>query len=209
VPEARRNTTAIRTLFVEPLIAELAARQHGVVARRQLAELGLKPGAIARRVRAGRLHRVHASVYAVGHPLLGRHGRWMAATLACGEDAVLSHVAAAALWELRPSAAVYIDVSVRTAGGRGRPGLRIHRVPSLTHAEVTRKDGIPVTTPARTLLDLAAGLPERELHRALDQAEIQALTDSPRSMPLQERGSGIAEPESSGAHSRGTTPAPR
>jgi very-short-patch-repair endonuclease len=175
----RRNTSAIRTSFVEPLIAELAARQHGVVARRQLAALGLKPTAIARRVRAGRLHRVHASVYAVGHPVLGRHGRWMAATLACGNGAVLSHVAAAALWELRPSAAVFIDVSVPTPGGRQRAGLRIHRGPSLTPDEVTTKDGIAVTTPARTLLDLAAELPERELHRALDQAEIQELTDYP------------------------------
>ncbi|MEA2289197.1 MAG: hypothetical protein QOD55_1194 [Solirubrobacteraceae bacterium] len=158
-------------------MAALAARQHGVVARGQLRALGLKGTAIAHRVRAGRLHRVHRGVYAVGHPVLGAHGRWMAAVLACGPTAALSHASAAALWEIRASAGSKIDVTVRTAGGRDRAGLRIHRTPSLSPDETTVLHGIPVTTPARTLLDLAATLPRRRLERALDQADVLRLLD--------------------------------
>jgi very-short-patch-repair endonuclease len=181
MPGPRRTLSAIRTEIVEVegdhAVAELAGRQHGVVARRQLTELVLKETAIARRVRAGRLHRVHRGVYAVGHSILTPRGHWMAATLACGRTAVLSHASAAALWELRPSAAAKIDVTVTTAGGRARPGLRIHRGPSLGASEVTTHAGIPVTTPERTILDIAAALSPRQIERALDQAEILRLLD--------------------------------
>jgi very-short-patch-repair endonuclease len=102
----------------------------------------------------------------------------MAAVLAAGPGAVLSHASAAALWEIRPSAAARIDVSVRTSGGRGkRPGLCIHRAPTLRTEEITEHQGIRVTTPARTLLDLASSLPRRALERALDEAEIRELFD--------------------------------
>jgi very-short-patch-repair endonuclease len=159
-------------------IARLAERQHGVVARRQLEAIGLGRGAVAHRVSAGRLHRVHRGVYAVGHSVLTVNGRRMAAVLAAGPGAVLSHASAAALWEIRPSAAARIDVSVRSNGGRGkRPGLRIHRTPTLRDNEVTQHQAIRVTTPARTLLDLASSLPGRALERALDEAEIRDLYD--------------------------------
>jgi very-short-patch-repair endonuclease len=163
---------------VDREIARIAARQHGVVATRQLAALGLSRSAVAARAAAGRLHRVHRGVYAVGHPRLSLHGHWMAAVLTAGPEAALSHASAAALWELRPTAATRIDVSVRTTGGRHeRPRLRIHRTPSLDPDEVTDHQAIPVTTPARTLLDLASSLPRRALERALDQAEILELFD--------------------------------
>jgi predicted transcriptional regulator of viral defense system len=172
---------AIRSELIPPsgdrAIAALAARQHGVVARAQLRALGLSESAIARRAQAGRLHRVHTSVYTVGHPLLTTHGRWLAAVLACGPQAALSHASSGALWEIRRSDAVIVDVTVPRTGSRRRPGLRIHRPRVLRPDEVTTKDGIPVTTAARTLLDLAATLKERELHRALDQAEIRELTE--------------------------------
>jgi very-short-patch-repair endonuclease len=122
---------------------------------------------------------VHHGVYAVGHTVLGRNGRYMAAVLACGPRAALSHVAAADLWSMRRSDAVKVDVIVPTAGGRSRGGLRIHRHPSLRAAELTTHHGIPVTTPARTLLDLAATLQSARLERVLDQAEILELTDYP------------------------------
>jgi very-short-patch-repair endonuclease len=174
---------AIRPELIPPSgdrgIAARAASQHGVVSRAQLRALGLSDSAIARRVSAGRLHRVHAGVYAVGHPLLSTKGRWLAAVLACGPDAALSHASAAALWGLRRSDAVIIDVTVPRTGARSRPGLRIHRPRVLAREETITEDGIAVTTPARTLLDLAATLRERELHRALDQAEIRELTDYP------------------------------
>jgi very-short-patch-repair endonuclease/predicted transcriptional regulator of viral defense system len=158
-------------------LARLASRQHGVVATRQLAALGLARGGVAARARAGRLHRVHQGVYAVGHTVLTVNGRRMAAVLAAGLGAVLSFVSAAALWELRATSATRIDVTVRTKGGRARQGLRIHRTPTLKADEVTNHQGIPVTTPSRTLLDLAATLPRRALERALDEAEVQGLYD--------------------------------
>jgi very-short-patch-repair endonuclease len=159
-------------------IAVFAARQHGVVARAQLEALGLGRGAIAHRVAAGRLHRVHRGVYAVGHPILTANGRRMAAVLACGPDAALSHASAAALWEIRPTSATRIDVTVRSAGGRARrPNLRVHRASGLLDDEVTEHQAIRVTTPARTLLDLASSLPRRTLERALDQAAINELFD--------------------------------
>ena len=112
------------------------------------------PGAYALRVAAGRLHRVHSGVYAVGHPVLTVDGRRMAAVLATGPGAALSHASAAALWEIRPTSATRIDVTVRSAGGRAkRPGLWIHRTPTLGLDELTEHRGIRVTTVARTLLD--------------------------------------------------------
>jgi very-short-patch-repair endonuclease len=112
---------------IDRLIATLARSQHGVVTRAQLRELGLSDSAIGRRLAAGQLHTVHHGVYAVGHDVLGPRGRWLAAVLACGPTAALSHAAAGALWELRRSAAAKIHVTVPRTGRRHRPGLRIHR----------------------------------------------------------------------------------
>jgi hypothetical protein len=178
----RREMHDIRAQLVvhswDAEIAAMAARQHGVVARAQLEALGLGRGAIAHRVAAGRLHRVHRGVYAVGHPILTANGRRMAAVLACGPGAALSHASAAALWDIRPTQATKIDVSVRGAGGRGkRPRVRVHRAVTLRDDEVTVHQAIRVTTPARTLLDLASSLPRRALERALDHAEINELFD--------------------------------
>jgi very-short-patch-repair endonuclease len=164
---------------VDRLIGALAARQHGVVTRAQLRDAGLSDAAITRRLPAGRLHRLHTGVYAVGHPVLGRRGRWMAAVLACGPGAALSHASAAALWELRASASAWIDVTVPRTGKRTRERIRIHRPRTLGPDEVTTRDGIPVTTPARTILDMAATLQESRLEHLLDQAEIRELTDYP------------------------------
>jgi very-short-patch-repair endonuclease len=182
MPRERRKVHDIRAEFVEHpsdrRVARLAQRQHGVVARHQLEAIGLGRGAIAHRIAAGRLHRVHQGVYAVGHPVLTVNGRRMAAVLAAGPGAVLSHASAAALWDIRPTSATRIDISVRSAGGRAkRPGLRIHRTPTLRTDEITAHQGIRVTSPARTLLDLASSLPRRALERALDEAEIRDLYD--------------------------------
>ena len=182
MPQPRRKMDATRPNFVEaPIdreIATLARAQHGVVAQRQLAALGLSPRAVSHRAAAGRLHRIHHGVYAVGHVLLTRHGRWMAAVLACGPGSGLCDDDAAALWGIRRSDAARIDVVVPTPGGRSRPGLTIHRR-SLLAGELVTEDGIPVTSPARTLLDLAATLKTDALRRALDRTEILELTDYP------------------------------
>jgi very-short-patch-repair endonuclease len=191
-------------------IAALAAQQHGVVAARQLAAIGLPQRAVSHRTAAGRLHRVHRGVYAVGHPVLTRYGRWMAAVLAAGPGAALSHASAAALWEIRASNAMRTDVSVPRPSGRAkRARLRIHRAGALGSDEVTTHHGIPVTTPARTLLDLASSLPRRALERALDQAEILELFDLRQLTNMSdahrgERGAG-AMAAALGDHHAGTT----
>jgi Transcriptional regulator, AbiEi antitoxin/Protein of unknown function (DUF559) len=153
-------------------IAVLANGQGGVVSRAQLLRVGLSPKTIDRRVQAGRLHVLHRGVYAVGHRAIGVAGRQWAAVLALGAGAVLSHGNAAAAWEMRSSSSRLIHVTVPgRAGRRRRPGIRVHRPELLPHDEVTRLNGLPITTPARTLLDLAAsGLRGRPLESALDQA---------------------------------------
>ncbi len=175
----RRKVPAERAKGAEQRIAELAGRQHGLVTRSQLLAFGVSASAIARRIDGGRLHPVHRGVYAVGHPVLGVHGRWLAAVLASGPDAVLGYACAGALWELRRTPTGAPDVIVPAGAGRKRQGIRVHRHPGLTHEERTARLGVPVTTPARTLLDLAAIATERGLKHALDQAELQRLTDYP------------------------------
>jgi very-short-patch-repair endonuclease len=161
----------IRGQLQSRAIAALAECQHGVVAARQLLALGLARGAIDRRVQAGELHVWYRGVYAVGHRVLTREGRWMAAVLAAGPGAVLSHRSAAALWEIRRSARPRIEV---TAPRRSRHGIQVHQA-RLAPDEVTVHNGIPVTTPARTLVDLAAVLRPDELEKAINQTEILRL----------------------------------
>lgn len=160
-------------------IAALATRQHGVITRRQLAAAGLHPSAIDRRVRCGRLIALYRGVYAVGHTALCAEGRMLAAVLACGPRAVLSHASSALVWRLRRSGARLIDVTVPTGAGRvrRRADLRVHRRADLGADEVTTRGGIPITTPARTILDLAADLDRRGVERAIDEAEVLGLFD--------------------------------
>jgi Transcriptional regulator, AbiEi antitoxin/Protein of unknown function (DUF559) len=155
-------------------LAQFAARRHGVVSREQLMELGFDRGTIARRVESGRLHRLYRGVYAVGHTVIPREGRWLAAVMACGDGAALSHRSAASLWGIRPSAAARLDVTVsRTSGVRSSSAIAVHR-PRRTPRTTTRH-GIPVTTPGQTLADLAIGLPRRDLEKAVEMAEVRKL----------------------------------
>jgi predicted transcriptional regulator of viral defense system len=157
---------------IDRAIARLAANQHGVVSVDQLRAIGLDLDAISYRVRVGWLYRVHRGVYAVGHPHLTVEGRWMAAVLACGQGAVLSHRSAAALWGMLPSQPGFPEVTVPGHGGRRRrEGIRLHRSISLYPAHATLRLGIPVTTPARTLADLRRCATPDELREALRQAE--------------------------------------
>jgi Transcriptional regulator, AbiEi antitoxin len=158
---------------IDAAIAALAARQHGVVSRRQLSGLGIGRGAIDHRLAAGRLHALHRGVFAVGHTALAREARWMAAVLAAGDGAMLSHRAAGALWGVRGTAAARVDVTVPRRR-RTRAGLRVHET-ALQPDEVTIHRGIPVTDPARTLLDLAAVLRPHQLESAVNEAEHRRL----------------------------------
>jgi len=161
---------------VDRLIAALAERQHGVVSRVQLLNAGLTRRHLERRLQAGRLHLVHRGVYAVGHRLLSREGRWLAAVLASGDGAVLSHRSAAAAWGLRETARVRVEVTVGRVL-RHREGLETHHA-RLAADEVTVLRAIPVTTAARTLLDLAAVVPADQLARAVERAERLRLADA-------------------------------
>jgi very-short-patch-repair endonuclease len=143
-----------------------------------LAGLGFGDRGVADWVRSGRLHRLYRGIYAVGHDRLRLEGRWLAAVLACGSGAVLSHRDAAVLWDLRQSHSAYIDVTVPSRNGRRRQhGIRLHRTSRLRPEEVTVRDGIPVTTVARTLLDLADVLQKQALKRVIAEAEYLNLFD--------------------------------
>ena len=157
-------------------IAELAARQHGVVSRRQLSAIGVSPEAIRHRIEVRRLRRVHTGVYAISHRL-SVEGHFIAAVLACGDRAAASHRAAGALWDLIPAVAGPVDITVPRGGSPRRAGIAIHVTRSLPPAEITRRDGVPCTTWARTLVDLAAVITPRRLERALEQSQILRLFD--------------------------------
>ncbi|MEN3283745.1 MAG: hypothetical protein V7607_4885 [Solirubrobacteraceae bacterium] len=161
----------------DAVVAEVAGKQWGVVSVSQLLAAGLTRAGVVRRVRAGRLHHIHRGVYGVGHVrVLRREGRRMAAVLACGEGAVLSHASAAAHWELLDSAAAKIDVTA-PATRVGLPGIRLHRSRSLDAQDTTSHEGIAITTVPRTLLDLAATIQTHRLERALAQAQRLQLYD--------------------------------
>lgn len=147
-------------------IAELASRQHGVVSRMQLLDLGLTSSGVTRMLRSGRLHRLHPGVYAVGHRVLAPRGWWMAAVLSGGPGALLSHRSAAALRGLVDGMPSTVDVLVLRTGTRS-PGVRPHRVRDIRPQDRSTVDGIPCTSLARTLLDLATVGTERTLDRAL------------------------------------------
>jgi predicted transcriptional regulator of viral defense system/very-short-patch-repair endonuclease len=158
---------------------ELAARQHGVVTRAQLLALRLSRDAIAHRLATGRLHPVGRGVYAVGRPQLSRHGLWLAAVLACGPEAVLSHRSAAALWGIRSGGGRTIEVTVPPHVRRRRPGTTVYRR-ALDAGDRTSMEGIPATTVHRTLLDLAPKLAREELEAAINAADKHDLTDPER-----------------------------
>ncbi|HEY5431663.1 MAG TPA: type IV toxin-antitoxin system AbiEi family antitoxin domain-containing protein [Solirubrobacteraceae bacterium] len=163
-------------------MSALAARQHVVFGLDQVVALGLTAGAVHKRTRAGRLHRIHRGVYSlVPRELLTREGRFMAAVLACGSQAALSHRSAAILHGLISPPAPEIQVTAPTR--RSAPGIRIHRSRTLTPADVTLVQGIPCTTVARALLDLGDDLNQTQHERTLNRAEamgrlrIRALDD--------------------------------
>jgi len=162
------------------IIAKLAERQSGIVARRQLLARGVTSRQIDARLASGRLFRLYTGVYAVGHRAVGASGRLWAAVLACGDGAVLSDDSAAHSWAMRRTAPAVIHVTVVRNGARDRAAIRTHRRP-LARDEVTSLGGLPITTPERTLLDLAAGgLAGRRLERAYDQAERQGILETGR-----------------------------
>jgi hypothetical protein len=164
-----------RIQFLDARIAELARRQYGVVARWQLVEVGVDEDRIDRRLAQGRLHRLHRGVYAVGHRVVPREGRWLAAVLACGPGAVLSHRSAAELWGIHRPRDGDIEVTTPRKTGSGSGILRHCAV--LPADEVMERDEVPVTGVSRTIFDLASVLPVDAVERAMREAERLRLDD--------------------------------
>ncbi|MGK7313523.1 MAG: DUF559 domain-containing protein [Candidatus Longimicrobiales bacterium M2_2A_002] len=158
------------TARTDSLVEGLAARQHGVIARTQLLERGVSAREVQYRLETGRLRRLHAGVYAVG-PVPGLLQQEMAATLACGRGAVVSHWSAAGCWEIarrRPGHPVAVSTlrDVRSSDA----GIRVFRTTRLRDDETTLRDGLPLTSPARTLFDLAGWAYIGDVERAFSRA---------------------------------------
>ena len=172
--DERIISSAIRK---ERYLQALVARQHGLITYAQLRALGFSDAAIARRLALGRLHRIHRGVYAVGRRELSREGVFLAAVLALGDDAVLSHFAAAALWDCWTGRTIPIDVTVPRRTRQQRE-IRVHGVHELPETATTIHKGIPVTTPARTTLDLAGTMySERAFRRVVHEALARKLVN--------------------------------
>ena len=157
-------------------LAAFADGQHGVVARRQLLKVGFSEDQVDRLRAARRLQNVHLGVYAVGHRLMTARSWWMAGVLASGPDAQLSHRSCGALTNIRRTSITYVEVTVPQRRGTVA-GVRTYVSGRLQPQDCDEIDGIPCTSLARTLLDLAAILPRREVERACDEAEVQRLFD--------------------------------
>jgi hypothetical protein len=153
------------------LIAQWAAEEWGVLSLEELLACGLNRQAVSVRVRNGRLHLRYRGVYAVGHPNLSLPGQFLAAVKACGPTAVLSNFAGAAhlgfvRWDGRHPEVTVVGTSIRR-----HKGIRVHRTKALDPRDVIRHQGVPTTSPARTLLDLAATLPYKALRRSVREAQ--------------------------------------
>lgn len=188
---ARRTQT--RPLVArERALSELAERQHGVVGRGQLLELGFGEGAIEARVGMRRLVGLHGGVYAVGQGRVDRRGRWWAGVLAYGGGAMLSHRSAAEFWGLGRQRGSLVEVTA-PAGRQGverRPRLWIHRCRLLHSEDGTEDRGLPVTTVARTLFDYAEVVAFSQLERAWEEAEKRNLLQLAAVERVCERGYG-------------------
>jgi very-short-patch-repair endonuclease len=160
-------------------IAQAAERDHGVLATSELLACGLTYAGIHRRSKAGRLHRLHHGVYAVGHASVSHSGRWLAAVKACGTGAVLSHQSATELLELTPQRPGPIHVTVPADRcPRSNARIVVHRSKTLTSRDTARRDRIPVTTPSRTLRDLKRVLPREQWEAAVDRARSRGIDTS-------------------------------
>lgn len=159
----------------DAVILELARTQGQVVTRRQLLDLGIGRGAIEHRIRVGRLHRLHRGVFADGRPDVPPLGRAVAAALACGPAAAISHDTAAAIWRIGGTSRPPVHITVRVGQPRSRPGIEVHRSPGLAPDDVAPHGGAAVTTPARTIEDLASKLDTGQLLRVVEAAVAQRI----------------------------------
>ncbi len=172
---------------LEETIGLVAVSQNGVVTLEQLEDLGLSRSAIHQRETSGRLYRVHQRVYSLTPKVLTERGRLMAAVLACGSGAVLSHRSAAYLWGLVDESPALIDVTAPHRRGRSPAGVAAHRDGSLRSSDKTTRYGIPCTSVPRALLDFSGVAPEWEVRKAVAQAEVLRILHRPTIQALIKR----------------------
>ncbi len=162
-------------------VAQVAAEQWGVLSLAEFEACGMPRQLVAERALQGFFHRLYPAVYAVGHPNPPRQGRLLAAVKACGRGAVLSHYAAAELWGLMKAVDRHPDVTVPSSASRAPRRINLHRSQYLDPRDLATREGIPVTTPVRTVVDLSADLSESALRRLLREA-LARHRISPRSL---------------------------
>jgi predicted transcriptional regulator of viral defense system len=168
-------------------IARICQGQHGLITLEQLEAQGLTVQAVHERLLAGRLHRIHQRVYSLTPGVMTQRGRFMAAVLACGPDAVLSHRSAAYLWGLVDTWEGPIDVTAPNRRGRSPEGVAAHRDGSLQPIDKTTLYGVPCTSVARTVLDFAAVAPEWEVRKVVAQGEVLGILDKAKLRALLKR----------------------
>lgn len=171
-------------------LSGLAVERHRIVSTRALAALGFSPTRVSQRVAEGRLTRLHRGVYLVGPGRPSLRGKWLAAVIACGDGAAMSHRHGAMLWDMRRTDRASVDVTVPGSARRKHDGITVHRTRSLHSDDITVIDGIPVTSPERTLLDLAEVVSPHQLQRAYEQAEKLRIIDHAKLRALVERSNG-------------------
>jgi very-short-patch-repair endonuclease len=164
---------------VERAIARIGRRQDNVITREQLIASGLGRGAIEHRVNAAWMQRMHQGVYLIGPAPPTLMARVRAAAMACGADAMVSHRSAAEMFGLLSETEGEVHVTVAGRNPHRQAGIRIHRVARLPRHEVTKMRGIPVTSVARTIADLAATEPENDVEHAFQEALYRKLVVPP------------------------------
>lgn len=179
-------------VHLDRLIAAVAARQHGIVTREQLGALGAGRGAIAARVDRGLLLPLHRGVFAWIWPAIGSIERGASAVYACGDGAVLSGHVAAAAWAFRPALDDTVDLTIAGRRDVRHAGIRVHRCTALTSADIRRLDGVPITSPARTMLDITPTLTDRELEEAVERAQVDRLITKHDMLSMLDRAPGRA-----------------
>lgn len=190
VANALEYRTSPQPAGVERLIVAIADAQRGLITLKQLLGLELSQSAIGRRVRVGRLIRIHQGVFAVGRMQLDARARWLAATLACAPGALLSHLSAAGLWRIWPEHRSRPHVTMPGNGRLGHEGIAMHRMRRMHPDDAHILDGIPVTSIELTSLHLATMLGRRSLERAVIKAARRREFTVEAAMALCERSHG-------------------
>jgi very-short-patch-repair endonuclease len=166
---------AVEVFHPDPVIAGAAARREGVVTRRELRELGVTDREIDHRAQRKRLHRQHRGTYLVGHEVPPERAPLFAAVAALGDPAYINHRTALEQYSILEPVAGPIHVTLVGCCRRSRDNIRVHRTTRIAEEDLGTLDGLPITSPARAILDFADDATPRELAEAVNEAHVQKL----------------------------------